>query len=229
MPGAIVILNGYPAVGKSTVAQELTKILPNAKIVDIPLLEEIACVLEGPARETLKKSLLETLLISLLSSTPTNTIYLIPSTFLSIPSDRQLINLFPSLCSEKSWPVIHLVLSCETQTNLSRLSTSLSHKPHDPTQNGKQSSSHDLTQNGNGSGNQSKHGRWEMNENSLMELRMEDEICHLINLRGKPKGLSGEYEIDTTTLGPKEVSGMVAEYVMDCLRRSGWYVQLKRR
>ena len=135
------------------------------------------------------------------------TIYILPETLLSAAGDRAILTLYPTLAGQAGWPVLHFVLSCSTDVNISRLlSTNLSLSPSSDSRAGGM-----------------------MDESALTELRMEEEVCHLVTLRGRPKGLSGEYEIDTSSMNPRQVAGTVGEYILDGLRRAGWFIQLQRR
>lgn len=210
MSSAIIILNGYPGVGKSTVAQELSKLLPNARVVDVGLLDRVAdSAVSKDARQNLRNSLRQSLLQAVFApdSHTEQTIYILPETMLSASGDRAILSLYPTLAMQAGWPVLHFILSCSTDTNISRLlSTNLSI-----------SSAPGSTAGGR------------MDEAALMELRMEEEVCHLVTLKGRPKGLSGEYEIDTSDINARQVAGTVGEYVLDGLRRAGWFIQLQRR
>lgn len=58
---------------------------------------------------------------------------------------------------------------------------------------------------------------------ALVTTRMEEEIGHVAPFL---KGLSGEYELETTLMDAKTAAGVLAEYCLDTLRREGWWIQL---
>jgi hypothetical protein len=98
-------------------------------------------------------------------------------------------------------PIVHVVLSCSTSTNISRLS--------DPTR----ASRGILT-----------------DEGLLVEMRMEEEVARFQTSKGeKVGGLAGEYEIVTDHMDGRTVAGVVGEYVMDALRGAGVWAMLGRR
>jgi hypothetical protein len=68
-----------------------------------------------------------------------------------------------------------------------------------------------------------------MEEDKLMEIRMDDEILHYttVNQR-RVQGLSLEAEVDCGELSPGEAAGRVAEYCLEACRREGWWFQLNR-
>lgn len=59
-------------------------------------------------------------------------------------------------------------------------------------------------------------------EASLLQTRMEEEVGHIAPVRG----LSGEYELDTTRMDARTTAGVLAEYCLDTLRHQGWWIQL---
>ncbi|KAK4686115.1 hypothetical protein P7C73_g4022, partial [Tremellales sp. Uapishka_1] len=184
MSGAVILINGYPGVGKSTVARELAKLLPNSQLVDSDALHRIASSIHPPtARQynPLVDSLRQTLLDSLDSSADQvdKQIYLFSETNFS---PNQYTTLSPTLL------FVHIILSASQGVNTARI--------------------------------EQKGG----DADSLMELRMEEEIPHLFEQRG----VNGEYEIDTSALDAEAIAGAVGEFVLDVLRNEGWWIQLNR-
>ena len=100
-------------------------------------------------------------------------------------------------------PLMHVILTCSSEVNIQRIKTS------------------------------SQSGKEGMDEDALVELRMEEEIAHYPSLNDKSQnqltnGLLGEWELETSVLGPKQLAGMVAEYCLDALRGAGWFIQLNK-
>jgi hypothetical protein len=130
--------------------------------------------------------------LSSLSNPPSSSIYIITDTILSSPIHLPVLQLYLT-----PLPLIHIILSCSTSTNVSRLLS-------DP----------------------SRASRGKVaDESAVMELRMEEEVARFQTLRGgRVQGLQAEVEIDTDRLDKGLMSGTVAECVMDALRRAGVWV-----
>ncbi|OCF42170.1 hypothetical protein I317_04021 [Kwoniella heveanensis CBS 569] len=184
--GAVILLNGYPATGKSSVAKELVKILPNARILEYHALRQVVDSLADRGREErrwnqLKKALLQTILQTL--STPPPTTSPVTSTFSSPASTSSSLSnpsisnsppiyiLTAHLCATPSrlsllhahlseaLPLIHILLSCSTEENIRRLES----PRRDPRKSG-------------------------MDEHLLRELRMEEDLGRFLNPSGAPSG-----------------------------------------
>lgn len=114
--------------------------------------------------------------------------------------------LAPVLALHGSFAIIHIILYCSTSIHVARL---LADKEH-------------------------RHARGKISdEASLMELKMEDQILHLV---GGPYGagvgdgkVAAEYEINTTVIDAKMVAGLAAEYAVQGLRNAGVFVVMEKR
>lgn len=103
---------------------------------------------------------------------------------------------FIDFARDAGWAFIHVILSCDTDANVTRF--------QDPERLSKTT---------------------DKDPTKLIETRMEEEVGHLGKLAGE--GLSGEFEINTTALDPKQAAAVLAEYCLDALRNHGWWLQLK--
>ena len=70
------------------------------------------------------------------------------------------------------------------------------------------------------------HARGGGDEARLMELRMEEEVYHLLNpsMRGGLAGLAGECEIETSALEAGGSAARVEGYIRGVLRGQGWAI-----
>ncbi|BEJ11863.1 hypothetical protein CspHIS471_0203230 [Cutaneotrichosporon sp. HIS471] len=211
MPGALILINGFPAVGKHSVARELTTLLPECKFFDTRNLVTAASQLFPPtdaAHSLLRKNLVRLLpncsadpsqkhaifdSIAHTYSSPNPTrpppIYILTD-FLSVaarPTDREIMSEFIAFAQSTGFAFIHVILGCSTDENLRRLACSKG-----------------------------------MEAATLLEMRMEEEIGHMAPL----PGLVGEFELDTTALDAQMTTGVLAEYCLDVLRAGGWWIHL---
>ncbi|BEI81164.1 hypothetical protein CcaverHIS002_0203240 [Cutaneotrichosporon cavernicola] len=212
MPGALILINGFPAVGKHSVARELITLLPECKFLDTRNLVAAASQLFPPtdaAHGLLRKNLVRLLLppcsadpsqkhaifdsIARTYSSPNPTrpppIYILTD-FLSVaarPTDREIMSEFIAFAQSTGFAFIHVILGCSTDENVRRLACSKG-----------------------------------MEVATLLEMRMEEEIGHMAPL----PGLVGEFELDTTALDPQMTAGVLAEYCLDVLRADDWWIHL---
>ncbi|KAL7420215.1 hypothetical protein Q5752_005182 [Cryptotrichosporon argae] len=216
MPGALILINGFPGVGKHTVGHELTKHLPNCKFFDTRNLVGAASQLyspDDPAHSLLRKNLKHAIFQSIAQSNPRVTTPTTPTApapptyvltdFLSVsarPSDRAIMHEFIAFARAAGFVFVHIILSCSTAANVARLSSP---------------ARRDAAQ-------AYAHTRL-VDEQRLVEMRMEEEIGHLGNVHG----LAGEFELDTTDMDAQTAGSALAEYCLDTLRRAGWYIQLE--
>ncbi|WVQ94214.1 hypothetical protein IAU59_001292 [Kwoniella sp. CBS 9459] len=198
--GAVILLNGYPATGKSSVAKELVKILPNARILEYHALRQVVDSLADRGREEkrwnqLKKALLQTILQTLSSPPPTTSpvtsAFSSPASTASSLSNPSISNSPPiyiltaHLCAtpsrlsllhahlSESLPLIHILLSCSTEENIRRLET----LGRDP--------------------------KKVMDEYTLRELRMEEDLARFLNPSGAPSGSDVSANMNPNTFGTK--------------------------
>ncbi|WVQ72294.1 hypothetical protein IAR50_001844 [Cryptococcus sp. DSM 104548] len=206
--GAIILINGYPGVGKLSTAQRLSQMLPNAKVLDSHLLEDVTKSLFDKRRDpevwnALRLGLRETIFKAMKTSASSlsQPIYIITESFPACPAGTKDLQSLLSYACAANFTLIHIILSCSTSENIRRL-TSPERKARNK-----------LT-----------------DEGVLMEIRMEEEIARYGGgiVRKKVEGLGGEYEIDTEDVEPKGAATIVAGYVLDALRREGWSIQLNR-
>ncbi|KPM46453.1 hypothetical protein AK830_g200 [Neonectria ditissima] len=121
---AFIYINGYPGVGKLTVANELCKLLPNAKVVSNHLLiDPVAAVFERTAREyqPLRRALRRELLTSLAAAESTRDVTWI---FTDQQSSNELgsstAKEYQIAAALRGSPFISVILSCELDENLRR-------------------------------------------------------------------------------------------------------------
>ncbi|GMK57014.1 hypothetical protein CspeluHIS016_0308540 [Cutaneotrichosporon spelunceum] len=215
MPGALVLINGFPAVGKHTVARELTTLLPDCRFFDTRTLVTAASQLFSPsdaAHSLLRKNLKHAIFTSL---TPTRTIYVLTD-FLSVaarPSDRDMMAEFIAFAQSSGFAFIHVILGCSTDENVRRLACQAREREREEEPKGEGHGGRDGDREGDGE---------RMDAAALLEIRMEEEIGHMAPLAG----LVGEFELDTTGIDAKTTAGVLAEYSLDVLRAAGWWIQL---
>ena len=136
-------------------------------------------------------------------------LYILTDTLYTSQPTHQYQDLYLAQASDHKLPLIHLIISCSAEANVARLTdnkTRLSLKNHD--------------------------------EAYVVETRMTSEIAHFVKpgrLWSKPslevakvKGLAGEFEVDTSSLGVNQTAAIFAEYIHDALRAAGWYFRLLR-
>ncbi|WVQ64358.1 uncharacterized protein L199_002521 [Kwoniella botswanensis] len=240
--GVVVLLNGYPGVGKSSVAKELLRILPNAKLLEYHSMRAVIDPLIDKEKDTdrwmeMKKALLQTLLSTLGSNPPSSPssqppIYILTSHLCATP--RRLSVLHSHL---SSLPLIHVLLNCSTEENLRRLGS--------PSRKGLSEIDPNINSSRNGSvgfSTKGYTGKKITDESTLYELRMEEELgrFYAYNSNGlkstggggggieelKRKGLLGEYEVNTESLEVNQTAMLVSEYIIEACREMGWYIRL---
>ncbi|ODN89680.1 hypothetical protein L198_06370 [Cryptococcus wingfieldii CBS 7118] len=206
--GAIILINGYPGVGKLSTAQRLTKILPNSKVLDTHHLKDATSSLFDQKRDVeawnalhsgLRDAIFRSIKVS--GNSRSQPIYILTESIPACPAGAKDLQSLLAHARDANFTLIHIILSCSTSENIHRL--------HSPERRFKNK----LT-----------------DEGALMELRMEEEIARFGGgiMRKKVGGLGGEYEIDTEAVDPKGAAAIVGEYALDALRRQGWFIQLNR-
>ncbi|WWC57643.1 uncharacterized protein I303_100175 [Kwoniella dejecticola CBS 10117] len=218
LPGVVILLNGYPGVGKSSVAKELLKILPNARLLEYHSLRAVIDPLIDRERDTdrwmeMKKALLQTLLHNLSTNPPSPNppIYILTSHLCATP--RRLSVLHSHLSEEL--PLIHILMNCSTEENLRRLksssrmrtalsesniNTSANSTPNSQAQVQVQAQAHIHAQpqngmhgTGTGTGGVGGGTRKITDESTLYELRMEEELGRFYASGGlKSTGRNGD-------------------------------------
>ncbi|ORX41286.1 hypothetical protein BD324DRAFT_54721 [Kockovaella imperatae] len=206
MSNAVILINGFPGVGKSSVARELMALLPHSTLLEAQALDlaaNAAHEVTSRSNAELRKRLRETILRSL---APVGTgvgaqsrIMVITDTLLSSPPTSAFLQSYLACCRSNGIILIHIILSCDSSTNVSRL----------------------------GSGSK-------IDEDTLVAMRMEEEIGQYLSLQDKVRGgsmpgLSGEMELDNSNLGAKDTAARVGEYCIDLLKRQGWSLQPAKR
>ncbi|KDN69430.1 hypothetical protein CSUB01_05347 [Colletotrichum sublineola] len=119
-----IYINGYPGVGKLTVAKELSKLLPKAKVFSNHLLIDLAAaVFDRPAEEyqPLRQALRREVLTSIATAKSTREVTEIftdqqSSSNLGSSSARD----YQNAASIRGSPFISVVLHCELEQNLTR-------------------------------------------------------------------------------------------------------------
>ncbi|KAK3945477.1 hypothetical protein QBC46DRAFT_250246 [Diplogelasinospora grovesii] len=119
-----IYINGYPGVGKLTVAKELSKLLPKAKVINNHLLiDPVAAVFDRTAEEyqPLRQVLRREVLTSLATSTSTRDVTWIfmdqqSSSNLGSSSTRD----YQNAAAVRGSPFISIILHCELDENLKR-------------------------------------------------------------------------------------------------------------
>ncbi|WWC90144.1 uncharacterized protein L201_005077 [Kwoniella dendrophila CBS 6074] len=194
--GVVILLNGYPGVGKSSVAKELVKILPNAKLLEYHSLRAVIDPLIDREEDTdrwmeMKKVMIQTILNTLARHPPSTStittppIYILTSHLCATP--RRLSVLHSHL---SDLPLIHILLNCSTEENLRRLKCT-SRLPLSSLYSNNSKNGHNNNNNGNGYNNGNNvnhciedlpipalpHGFGKITDESLLyELRMEEEL-----------------------------------------------------
>ncbi|WWC67265.1 uncharacterized protein I206_101173 [Kwoniella pini CBS 10737] len=223
LPGVVILLNGYPGVGKSSVAKELLKILPNSKLLEYHSLRAIIDPLIDKEKEMdrwieMKKSLLQTILKNLSLNNKSNNhnhnhnhnqqplIYIFTSHLCATPNRLSILH---SHLFSKNLPLIHILLNCSTEINLRRL---------------------------NSRSKKEEEGKKTLIDESLLyELRMEEELGRFYDFNNsnsnsnsnlKENGLLGEFEIQTDNLMLNQTAFLISEYIIESLREIGILIRL---
>ncbi|WVN88497.1 uncharacterized protein L203_103708 [Cryptococcus depauperatus CBS 7841] len=209
--GAVILINGYPGVGKLSTAKHLAKLLPNSQVLENHLMEDAACSLfdkykdseaYNALRQGMRKTIFRSILVSLGKSTGDSLpIYILTESLPASPTGLAALHSYFALSSSINFTLVHIVLTCSTEENIRRLAC--------PTRKIKSK----LT-----------------DESVLIELRMEEDIAkfHGDLKKSKMDGLGGEFEIDTERTDVRVTAGIVGEYVLDALRGQGLWLQLNR-
>ncbi|WOO84635.1 uncharacterized protein LOC62_06G008154 [Vanrija pseudolonga] len=205
MPGALILINGFPGIGKHAVAYELVKLLPNCRFFDTRNVITAASQLydsDDPAHAVLRKNLKHAIFQSIAThyadvspTAPPPPTYVLTD-FLSVSAraiDLAIMKEFIHFAQTSGFAFIHVILSASTEANVARCMSAERQAASRPT-----------------------------TEASLLQTRMEEEIGHIAPVRG----LSGEYELDTTRMDARTTAGVLAEYCLDTLRHQGWWIQL---
>ncbi|WVQ85378.1 hypothetical protein IAT38_007543 [Cryptococcus sp. DSM 104549] len=207
--GIVIVINGYPGVGKFTVAKELAKLLPNAKVLDQHLMEDAARSLFDKDKQpegyfAVRKALRETVLLNLFnaaSAPPPHAppIFILTETLPSTPTGTAALQSYLISARTTPFTFIHLLLACSTSENIHRLSSTA------------REAKSKLT-----------------DEASLLEVRMVEEIGRFYAAIPKRiPGLQGEYEIDTSKATPGEAALALGHYAVNRLKAAGWVLQLR--
>ncbi|KAM0803530.1 hypothetical protein BDR22DRAFT_34727 [Usnea florida] len=120
---AFVYINGYPAVGKLTVAKELTKLIPSSKVVDNhSLIDPVARKYERwmPQYYPMRKEVREQALNEAIASAPDIT-YIFTDSQSSNGIGSATSHEFHSSAKKRGCPFISIILSCQLEENARRL------------------------------------------------------------------------------------------------------------
>ena len=137
-----------------------------------------------------------------LAATPGRIIIITDTLYTSTPTSA-FLQSFLACCRSNGIALLHVVLSCDSSTNISRLA-----------------SSHRADR--------------DIDEDGLVGLRMEEEVGHYFTTQDRARGssvdgLSGELEVDSSTLTARATAGMVRDWSMDALRKHGWVFPAARK
>ncbi|KAL8738293.1 MAG: hypothetical protein Q9181_000882 [Wetmoreana brouardii] len=129
MAPPLIYINGYPGVGKYTIAKELVKLLPNAKLLDNhQLIDPVAAVYERwmPEYQGLRKTVRKGILDSIATST---TLMDVTWIFTDSQSSDEVgsaaVADYIHAARTRSSPLISVILMCNTDENLRRLKAEL--------------------------------------------------------------------------------------------------------
>ncbi|KAK3904054.1 hypothetical protein C8A05DRAFT_14037 [Staphylotrichum tortipilum] len=121
-----IYLNGYPGVGKLTVAKELCKLLPHSKVVDNHLLiDPVAAVFDRTAEEyrPLRQVLRRAVLTSIATAKSTEDVTFIFTDSQSSNSlGRSSAADYQNAAATRGSLFIPIVLTCDSEENLKRAS-----------------------------------------------------------------------------------------------------------
>jgi len=120
-----VLINGYPGVGKLTVANELAKLLPKAKVFNNHLLIDAAAALyerSDPEYPSLRKALRQAVFSSLAASqTARSFTWIFTEQQSSSPSGSATVKEYLNAARNMRSPLISVVLSCGPEENARRV------------------------------------------------------------------------------------------------------------
>ncbi|KAI9795716.1 MAG: hypothetical protein M1833_006885 [Piccolia ochrophora] len=125
MDPTIVYINGYPGVGKLTVARELSKLISNSKIIDNHhLIDPVAMVYDRtmPEYQPLRRAVREAVLSSIAKSSSTKDVTWICTDQQSSGSVGSAVALDYAWAAEtRGCRLISVILNCEAEENERRL------------------------------------------------------------------------------------------------------------
>ncbi|CAD6567148.1 MAG: hypothetical protein TREMPRED_003349 [Tremellales sp. Tagirdzhanova-0007] len=189
MYGTIILINGHPGVGKLTVARELVKILPDAKVFDNHLLIDAVAALyerDHPAYYPLRKALRSAIFNSLSSHERTGSpIYIFTENAATINKvGSAVLSEYLAFACASSFRLIHVILSCSPSENKRRLIAP------------------------------DRSFKTKLVDTDVLMLLRESEM---VEPMGEVEGLTGEIEIETSDLVPAETAAAILKGFSDLM------------
>lgn len=120
---AFVYINGYPGVGKLTVAKELRKLIPSSKVVDNhSLIDPVAKKYERwmPEYYPMRKEVRSSALNEAIASTPDVT-YIFTDSQSSDEIGSGTAREYEASAKKRDCPFVSIILSCHLEENMRRL------------------------------------------------------------------------------------------------------------
>ncbi|KAL8752771.1 MAG: hypothetical protein Q9199_005508 [Rusavskia elegans] len=125
MAPPFIYINGYPGVGKYTIAKKLVKLLPNAKLLDNHLLiDPVAAVYDRsmPEYQWLRRRIRSSILNSIaLSISLRDVTWIFTDSQSSSEVGKAAVTDYIHAAELRGSPIISIILSCATEENVLRL------------------------------------------------------------------------------------------------------------
>jgi hypothetical protein len=124
---SVVLLNGYPGVGKLTIARALDDDLSNSRLIDNNLLVELADAIEPsrtPANAVLRTAIRHAAFDGVKAITnKLITVIMTTCTLSNVPADLELFAEFVDLARARGVPFVSVNINCDSDVNVRRLAS----------------------------------------------------------------------------------------------------------
>ena len=122
----VLFLNGFPGVGKLTIARHLRRILSESLLVDNHLLINPAEAIEPnrtPAHYTLRRAIRQAAFDGLKAVERKSTIFIMTSCTADNPADREVFSEFVDIARVRGILFVSIIIDCEPIANMARLTS----------------------------------------------------------------------------------------------------------
>jgi hypothetical protein len=123
-PPCILFLNGFPGVGKYTVARKLAAVLPNARLLDNhALIDPVEAIEPGrtPEHYSLRKAIRTAAFKGIKESPRKDLAMILTSCTSSSPADMAVFEEYLDIARHRKIPFVSVNITCSDQANVARL------------------------------------------------------------------------------------------------------------